>query len=112
MLRSHSLTREATGIVHRNYPGAALGGTDQTVSLDPWVGAADRLSGPNAHVYADPGDTLYTLSPPAADEIPPTGSGNWSYPAVRATGAGAQALPPGWLHPGTRATPASAGPPT
>ena len=94
VLRSHSLTREATGIVHRNYPGAALGGTDQTVSLDPWLGAADRLSGPNAHVYADPGDTLYTLSPPTADEIPPTGSGNWSYPAVRATGAG-QLCPPG-----------------
>ncbi len=88
VLRSHSLTREATGIIHRNYPGATLGGTDQTVSLDPWLSATDRLSGPNVHVYEDAQDTLYTLTPPPADEIPPTGSGSWSYPAVRATGAG------------------------
>ena len=35
VLRSHSLTREATGIIHQNYPGAPVGGADQTVSLHP-----------------------------------------------------------------------------
>ena len=89
VLRSHSLTREATGIIHQNYPGAAVGGADQTVSLDPWLSPGNRLNGPNTHVYADPQDNYEpgdAVQP--ADEIPPAAGGNWNHAPERMTGSG------------------------
>jgi extracellular elastinolytic metalloproteinase len=102
VLHRHDLLHQATGFVHRNYPGASAGGTQtiqafSTSGNDPWLTAFDRLEGNNAVAYSDQGDNLYTgLGPgntptpaPAAanlvapDSDPGTTSAAWS--GVQAT---------------------------
>ncbi len=84
-----NLVREATARAFDNYPGAPIGGAqvDKVFSetgADPWLTAADRLAGDNAHVYADPNDAIDGFppadpSPQPADEIPPSAPGAWNY---------------------------------
>ena len=78
--------------------------------LDPaWLGAANRLEGPNTHVVADPQDayTAASLIAPRTRSRPAgaTGTSRRTAPARR---AGRCALRP--AAPGTRATSSSAGP--
>jgi hypothetical protein len=86
-----NLVREAAddALVFRNYPGAALGGAQTTVSLTPWLSETPRtrLFGPNVWVYGDPEDLNDGVGsdpgPAPGDEIPPGAApvpaGEWTY---------------------------------
>jgi extracellular elastinolytic metalloproteinase len=86
ILYRRSLVQSANGLVFENYPGAANGGTQQSKSISDngWLPAnATTLSGPNTHVYTDVDDSnnpsnRFSL----AEEIGPSGGGNWIYPVV------------------------------
>ena len=57
LLYRHSIASDANGSVWTNYPGAPVGGTQQTVDLSKWLSpGATTLVGPNAHVYSDVND--------------------------------------------------------
>ena len=103
-----NLVREATARAFDNYPGAPIGGAqvDKVFSetgADPWLTAADRLAGDNAHVYADPDDAIDGFppadpSPQPADEIPPSAPGAWNYAQDARSRHLGPALPIGRLH--------------
>jgi len=59
ILHRANLVKAINGQVFRNYPGAAAGGTQQTVSLDPYLtpGNTTTLAGPFAHAWSDLDDT-------------------------------------------------------
>jgi extracellular elastinolytic metalloproteinase len=95
-----SLTKFASNAsVYPNYPGAAgTANALMSVDLAPWLTSTTRLSGNNAHVYADLDDTSTpTEIPPSAAGPPP----NWIYAftsfPVPANGCTATALC-AWKH--------------
>ncbi len=60
--------------VYRNYPGAAAGGTPETVDLTSTLNpGATTLLGPDAHTFTDAGDVVRVPGddPPAAGEVVP-----------------------------------------
>jgi hypothetical protein len=69
--------------VHRDYPGAPVGGDDVTVDLaaDPsWLDRSDgatRLAGNNAHAYADVGGSD-GVDP--GEDVPASAGSDWLYP--------------------------------
>jgi hypothetical protein len=74
-------------LVYDGYPGAPGGGTASPRSITPYLApGADRLIGPNAHAFVDPGDLVPgpvwppVLGPPSADETRPNGSGDFIFP--------------------------------
>ena len=81
-----NLVREATASVFDNYPGAPLGGAQVPGRTLPagWITDPTRLFGTNAHVYTDPNDDTTGFTPPAANEIQPSG-GNWEFAQTTAT---------------------------
>lgn len=100
VLTRRNIVRNAGGLVHRNYPGAAHGGTAtiepfRTTGPDPWLTTPwTRLEGDNAVVYSDVNDDLFENScgrnlcpgetPQTADHVQPSSSsGNsnavWDY---------------------------------
>ena len=67
-LLRRNLVQSANASVHRNYPGAAVGGAAVTTSLDPWLApGATTLTGPNVHAFADVNDDDFAA---AGEEIP------------------------------------------
>jgi hypothetical protein len=79
ILYRHSLVNYANGLAWDNYPGAPVGGAQQSVSLAGWLTpGATTLTGPNAHVYSDINDNN---SDDAATEDIPTSdaAGNFNY---------------------------------
>jgi extracellular elastinolytic metalloproteinase len=68
---------DGTGSAWDNHPGAASGGTAEPVTFPVFNGS--KLSGENAHVYADTQDFIFPGSPvPADSEIPATSGLDWS----------------------------------
>jgi hypothetical protein len=109
VIARRNIVRGASGVVHRNYPGAAVGGSEatqpfSTTGPDPWVGSPyNRLEGDNAVVYGDPRDTIFANrcgrlpcpAPQPADYIAPSSSSgtpaaSWNY------AANGFAIPPGF----------------
>jgi hypothetical protein len=84
-LARRSLTRFASSAsVYDYHPGAASGGSEQTVDIAPWLGVpATTLAGPNAHAYADV-DNDDAAGP--GEEIGPSGGRDWNYPVTFFTG--------------------------
>ena len=96
LLRRRNLTHSATGLAWDNYPTAALGSTQVSRNLDPWLEASpNKLRGPNAWVYADINDNINdpaavpdSGAPGDAVQIRPV-SGNWNFaPGPFAASAG------------------------
>ena len=79
LLYRQTISSDANGSVWTNYPGASVGGTQQTVNLSPWLAAgATTLTGPNVHVYSDVNDDN---TADASEEVGPSdASGNFIYP--------------------------------
>ena len=79
LLYRQTISSDANGSVWTNYPGAAVGGTQQTVNLSPWLtSGATTLTGPNVHVYSDVNDNN---TADATEEVAPSdASGNFVYP--------------------------------
>ena len=79
LLYRHSISSDANGSVWTNYPGAPVGGTQQTVDLSKWLSpGATTLVGPNAHVYSDVNDNNAAGT---GEEVGPSDSaGNFNYP--------------------------------
>ncbi len=89
VLRSRSLTREATGIIHQNYPGAPVGGADQAVSLDPWLSAGQPAERPeHPRVRGSTGQLRAWRPGPVRGRDPASTAGNWNHAPVRMTGSG------------------------
>jgi extracellular elastinolytic metalloproteinase len=104
-----NMVKEANAAhVFENYPGALLGGTRVPVSLGLWLSSTTTLSGPYAHVYADPDDDIDGFPDPPdgmvtdPDEIHPNASGDWDFPYDARPASAAQHCPttPGcsWDH--------------
>jgi extracellular elastinolytic metalloproteinase len=94
LVRHQNLVSDVvTGKVFKNYPGAPVGGTQEQLTLDPYLDtpmSPTRLFGPTAHTFSDTGDTVVTnpyVVPGGANngEIAPTG-GNWNYDFTPFTG--------------------------
>ena len=84
ILYRDSLVDEANGSVWENYPGAAKGGTQQTVDFTAkgWLPAsATTLSGPYSHTYSDVNDNNVA---DGSEEVHPTAK-NFLYPFTPAT---------------------------
>jgi extracellular elastinolytic metalloproteinase len=79
LLYRQTISSDANGSVWTNYPGASVGGTQQTVDLSKWLNAgASTLVGPNVHVYSDVNDDN---SAESTEEVGPSdASGNFVYP--------------------------------
>lgn len=80
VLRRSSLVLHASALAFDNHPGARLGATQQLVDMTAkgWLPAgAARLSGNNAHAYADV-DGNFSAS--SSEEVGPDAGGNWNYP--------------------------------
>jgi extracellular elastinolytic metalloproteinase len=99
-----NLVREASALAFDNYPGAPAGGVQVTKTFleggdDPWLTAADRLAGDNAHVFTDPNDSIDGVapdpSPAMSDEIAPsaTGPSVWNYAQDARAAASSQSCP-------------------
>ncbi|HEU5267131.1 MAG TPA: M36 family metallopeptidase, partial [Jatrophihabitans sp.] len=72
-----------TASVFQNYPGAPVGGTQQTVDLTApgWLPAGSTtLTGNNAHTYSDINDDN-TANP--GEEVHPNAAGTYVFPQVR-----------------------------
>ena len=116
LLRRRDLLVHASGMAFRNYPGAAAGGTQQSVAFptsgaDPWLTTFDRLQGDNAVVYSDVDADLYTRTdasgeptpqPALDDHVAPTSGGGttsaaWSaaHTTQGAAGSGQECPPAG-----------------
>jgi extracellular elastinolytic metalloproteinase len=83
--RSTTTAQDEHASVFNNYPGAAIGGTPQTVDLTAsgWLPAGSvALFGNNAHTYTDVNDNDAADSP---EEIAPNGSGQFVFPLRRVT---------------------------
>jgi hypothetical protein len=80
-LLRRSLVQNVAGSVHLNYPGAAVGGTQQTVAFPaPWLPSGPtKLLGPNAYVFADTNDNDL---PDAGDDIGPSSPNTFAYPLL------------------------------
>ncbi|MBI5104372.1 MAG: M36 family metallopeptidase [Solirubrobacterales bacterium] len=81
LVRQQDLVERATGLAYRNAPGAAVGGTAETMDLTPYLDAgATTLNGPTAHTFTDSGDVVAGPSSaiPSAGEVAPSG-GNWNF---------------------------------
>ena len=78
LLYRQTISSDANGSVWTNYPGAAVGGTQQTVNLSPWLNSgATTLTGPNVHVYSDVNDDNAAGS---GEEVAPSDTaGNFNY---------------------------------
>jgi subtilisin-like proprotein convertase family protein len=114
-LKRSSLTEFASmADVFRNYPGAPGGGTPVPVDLEgpdlSWLTAAapsnSKLSGNNAHAYADvPPVSVATDAPgpgPEDEEVPASSGSDWIYPLTLFDGCGDCTWRP--TAPATRAT--------
>jgi hypothetical protein len=93
VVRRSNLVKFANGLVHDNFPGAALGGGQHTVSFTPWLApGATTLTGNNAHAFVDADDQVGTTITPdtftdrfeeavtPADEVHPNSGADWLYP--------------------------------
>jgi extracellular elastinolytic metalloproteinase len=88
LVRRNLVKTAGSGLAWDNHPGAPAGGTQAARDLTPWLSAGDRLAGPNALVYSDVQDEIYTSlqngqpfpQPGTADQIAPDGAGNWNFP--------------------------------
>jgi extracellular elastinolytic metalloproteinase len=78
VLYRRSLVNNANASIWTNYPGAAVGGTQQTVNITGWLTpGATTLTGPNTHVYSDVNDDNAAN---AGEDIPSSdASGNFNY---------------------------------
>jgi Zn-dependent metalloprotease len=77
VLYRRSLVNYANAMVWTNYPGAAAGGTQQSVNITGWLTpGATTLSGPNTHVYSDINDDN---APNAGEDIPADATGNFDF---------------------------------
>jgi hypothetical protein len=64
--------------VYPNYPGAPVGGSRETVSLNKWLPRnSPKLAGNVAHVYSDVNDD--NVANPS-EELAPKSKGNWQFP--------------------------------
>jgi len=90
LLVRHSLTDFASNaLVFGYHPGAATGGTQQSVDITRWLAAsATTLTGPYAHAYADPDDDDDFAD--AGEEVGPSVAGNWLYVQTPVAAAGGQ----------------------
>jgi Ca2+-binding RTX toxin-like protein len=72
----------ANALVWDYYPGATVGGTQQSVDITSWLNpTATKLIGPNTHVFADLIDSPQDSHTPAdGQEIGSSGGGDWNYP--------------------------------
>jgi len=79
LLYRQTISSDANGSVWTNYPGASVGGTQQTVDLSKWLSTgATTLTGPNVHVYSDVDDDN---TPDTTEEVGPSdAAGNFVYP--------------------------------
>ena len=79
LLYRHTISSDANGSVWTNYPGAPVGGTQQSVDLTPWLTpGATTLTGPNVHVYSDVNDNN---AAGRGEEVGPSdAAGNFNYP--------------------------------
>ena len=90
-LLRRNLVQSANASVHRNYPGAAVGGAAVTTSLDPWLApGATTLTGPNVHAFADVNDDDFAA---AGEEIPHSTGTDFMYPLTSFPGASADCSP-------------------
>jgi extracellular elastinolytic metalloproteinase len=83
VLYRRSLVDNADALVYENFPGAPNGGTQEqkSISQNGWLTSASTLTGPNTHVYSDLDDSNdSTNADGLAEEIPPSGGGDWLYP--------------------------------
>ncbi len=78
-LMRRNLVQSAAALVHRNYPGAPVGGTQTSITMpSSWIApGATRLIGPNVHSFADLTDDNVAA---AGDEIAPSATDTWSFP--------------------------------
>jgi hypothetical protein len=88
ILWRQSIVHDATGLAWDSYPSTLVpggGGVQQArdFTANGWLSSSARLSGPNAHTYADLNDDD---APGTGEEIPPT-AGAWNYPVTFLTGA-------------------------
>jgi extracellular elastinolytic metalloproteinase len=79
-----NLVKRATAMVYDNYPGAAVGGTTTSHSLDPYLSSATTLSGPYVHAFADVNDDDFAG---AGEEVAPGTSTGPTTNASRSSGA-------------------------
>ena len=75
LLRRHDLLHDASGEVFRNYPGAAVGGSQSSQAFstsgdDRWLSAYTRLEGNNAVVYSDANNSVYSSIGPGGEPSP------------------------------------------
>jgi hypothetical protein len=82
ILERRDLSVDASNaLVFENHPGAAIGGTAQTVDLAPWVTnpGGPILIGPNAYAFSELNDNGQS---DAGEEVPPSSGDDYEYPYV------------------------------
>ena len=78
VLFRQSMVQKDSGLAWPNYPGAPVGGKQQTVSLDKWLPKnSPKLAGNVAHVFSDVNDD--NVAQPS-EEVPPAAKRSWKYP--------------------------------
>jgi len=90
VLYRQSLVNDARGLAFRNYPGAPVGGTQESfdMSAKGWLSpSATILSGPNAQVYADVNDNNVADQSEQINRSNPSAS-DWLWPLQTSQPAG------------------------
>jgi extracellular elastinolytic metalloproteinase len=79
VLRTRSLTHASDALVHEHYPGAPIGGTQQTTDISAYVSepGGPVLFGDYAFVYADVDDDDFVGQ---GEDIPPSSGDDYHYP--------------------------------
>jgi extracellular elastinolytic metalloproteinase len=86
VLRRANQVDEAVGLAWDYFPSTAPGGGATPRVFDAWLSApADRLFGPNVHVFRDLNDN--NGAPDAGEDVGPSVGGNWSYSFTKTTPA-------------------------
>jgi extracellular elastinolytic metalloproteinase len=113
LLRRANLVKFANALAAENYPGAPVGGEQESRDITPWLFAGEnRLNGNNTHTFLDVDDVVgYTADPdaihdhndiPPSGEVPPSDGTNWNYAiqSVPDASGDCPADPPGctWNH--------------